>query len=324
MPAVHTLKGLGSLPGDHPQFLGMIGMHGLKAANLAVQGCDLLVCIGARFDDRVTGKLATFAPEAKVIHLDIDPAEVGKLRAPQAPVIGDLRHSLPALTTALDIDPWRARCATLKRETAWDYDAPGEGIYGPRLLRDLGRAAPEETYIACDVGQHQMWVAQHYAFRRPEHHLTSAGLGAMGYGLPAAMGAQFARREATVINVSGDGSFMMNMQELATIGRYGLPLKMMVLDNSCLGMVRQWQEVFLDKRYSEVDLSDNPDFVEVARAFGIDAFRITTSAEVPAAVQRIFRSKGPLLVHVVLERETNVWPLVAPGKSNADMIEETA
>lgn len=324
MPTVHTLKALGSLPGDHPNFLGMIGMHGLKAANLAVQGCDLLVCIGARFDDRVTGKLDTFAPDAKVIHLDIDPAEVGKLRAPEAPVIGDLRQSLDRLTAPLEIEPWRTRCSALKRETAWNYDAPGKGIYGPRLLRALGEAAPPETYIACDVGQHQMWVAQHYRFRRPEHHLTSAGLGAMGYGLPAALGAQFARPDATVINVSGDGSFMMNLQELATIGRYALPLKMMVLDNSCLGMVRQWQEIFLDQRYSEVDLSDNPDFVHVARAFGIDAFRVTTAAEVPAAIDRIFSTQGPLLVHVVLERETNVWPLVAPGKSNADMLEESA
>ena len=323
LPTVQTLKGLGSLPGGHPLALGMVGMHGLRAANLAVQACDLLVCIGARFDDRVTGALATFAPEAKVIHLDIDPAEVGKLRRPEAPVVGDLNHALPALTMPLQIDPWRRWCAASMREHAWDYDPPYPWIYGPRLLRDLGRAADDETYVACDVGQHQMWVAQHYPLGRPEQHLTSGGLGAMGYGLPAAIGAQLARPEATVINVTGDGSFMMNLQELATVRRYDLPLKIVVLDNSCLGMVRQWQEVFMEGRYSEVDLADNPDFVDVAEAFGIEAFRLVDAADVPAAIQRIHHSEGPLLVHVVLERETNVWPLVAPGKSNAHMIEET-
>ncbi len=324
MPTVQTLKALGSLPVEHSLSLGMLGMHGLKGANYAVQECDLLVCIGARFDDRVTGALATFAPNAKVVHLDIDPAEVGKRRQPDAPVVGSLKHSMKALSLSLDIEEWRAYCQELKRRYAWDYEPPTEHVYAPRLLRDLGRAAAPNTYITCDVGQHQMWVAQHYPFEHPEHHLTSAGLGAMGYGLPAAIGAQLAHPESRVINVTGDGSFMMNVQELATVKRYNLPIKVVVLDNQCLGMVRQWQDLFLDKRHSEVDLSDNPDFVQLAEAFGFEAFRVTRPEEVAGAIERLHESEGPVLAHVVLDRATQVWPLVPPGKANHEMLEEVA
>jgi acetolactate synthase-1/2/3 large subunit len=323
IPTVQTLKGLGSLTANDPCFLGMLGMHGHKAANYAVQECDLLICVGARFDDRVTGALQTFAPLAKVIHLDLDPAEVGKRRLPEAPVVGDIRLSLTHLTGPLLIEPWRARCQWLKSVHGFDYHPPSSGLFAPRFLRDLGRSAQEETFICCDVGQHQMWVAQHYPFIRPENHLTSGGLGAMGYGLPAAIGAQFARPEATVINVSGDGSFMMNIQELATVARYKLPIKMVVMDNHCLGMVRQWQEVFLDKRYSEVDLSDNPDFMEVARAFGIPAMRLAHADESAAVIDAIHHTDGPLLVHALIDPAMNVWPLVPPGHSNADMLEES-
>ena len=322
IPTVQTLKALGTLPIEHPLSLGMLGMHGTKAANYAVQGCDLLICIGARFDDRVTGALKTFAPDAKVIHLDIDPAEVGKRRQPDAPVLGDLRISLPVLSMPVEIDPWRRLCLDLKTEHAWDYEPPVQEIYAPKLLRDLGRRARPETYITCDVGQHQMWVAQHYPFSRPEHHLTSGGLGAMGYGLPAAIGVQLARPDAHVINVTGDGSFMMNVQELATVKRYGLPIKIVVLDNQCLGMVRQWQELFLGQRHSEVDLSDNPDFVVLAKAFGFDAFRVERPDEIDGAIDRIHNSERPTLAHVVLDSATNVWPLVPPGGANHQMMEE--
>ncbi len=323
VPVVSTLKGLGSLPRTHPQSLGMLGMHGLKAANLAVQACDVLVCVGARFDDRVTGKLAQFAPNARVIHLDGDPAEVGKLRAPEAPVVGCLNTSLRALTTPLDIEPWRSECAQSIHEYRWNYEVPSRAVYGPGLLKELSDQAPSGTVVTCDVGQHQMWVAQHFAFGHPREHLTSGGLGAMGYGLPAAIGAQRAAPDGVVVNVTGDGSVMMNIQELATLARYDLPVKMIVLDNQCLGMVRQWQELFLERRYSEVDLSDNPDFVHVANAFRIPAFSVARTEDVPAAIEKLLAHEGPALLHVILENETNVWPFVPPGQSNSVMLEGT-
>lgn len=321
IPVVSTLKGLGSLPTNHPLFLGMLGMHGLKAANLAVQNCDLLIVVGARFDDRATGKLAEFAPKAKVIHLDADAAEVGKLRRPDVSVVGDLRPALQKLRCAMDIEPWRDECMELKYRHAWDYEAPTDRIYAPRFLRDLSEAADENTILACDVGQHQMWVAQHCRILRPEFHLTSGGLGAMGFGLPAAIGAQLGRPNARVINVSGDGSFLMNVQELATIGRYQLPVKILILDNSALGMVRQWQELFCDRRYSEVDLSDNPDFVAVAESFGIAGIKVEYAHETDAAIEQLVRGNSPLLVHAKIDPAANVWPLVPPGANNEAMME---
>ena len=323
IPAVSTLMALGALPTEHPLSLGMLGMHGNRAANAAAQETDLLIAIGARFDDRVTGKLADFAPGARVIHLDVDPAEVGKLRHVDAPLLGHLRASLAGLTplSPLAIAPWRERCLAAKNEHAWRYDAPMERVYGPRFLRRLSEVLGPETIVACDVGQHQMWVAQHWQFARPERHLSSGGLGTMGFGLPAAVGAQIGCPGRTVVNVSGDGSFMMNIQELATVARYKLPLKIVLLDNSSLGMVRQWQELFLGRRFSEIDLSDNPDFVKVADSFGIPAFRVQLACEEDDAILRIAKSEGPLLAHVVIDPEANVWPLVPPGASNATMLE---
>ncbi len=322
IPVVATLKGLGSLPTDHELFLGMIGMHGFRAANLAVQGCDLLLSIGARFDDRATGKLSTFAPSAKVIHLDVDPAEVGKLRRPDASVVGNLQSALRALSFPIEIGDWQKECLANKAKHAWSYDAPTKLIYAPRFLKQLSEAlGAEETIIACDVGQHQMWVAQHCHFQRPEQHLTSGGLGTMGYGLPAAIGAQLGRPDALVINVTGDGSIMMNLQELATIKRYNLPIKIVLFDNRALGLVRQWQELFFTRRYSEVDLSDNPDFARVAESFGIPAFRVEYQHEVESAIDRLLSADGPMLLHVCIDQEANVWPLVAPGASNSEMLE---
>ena len=322
IPVVATLKGLGSLPTDHELFLGMIGMHGFRAANLAVQDCDLLLSIGARFDDRATGKLSTFAPSAKVIHLDVDPAEVGKLRRPDASVVGNLQSALRALSFPIEIGDWQKECLANKAKHAWSYDAPTKLIYAPRFLKQLSEAlGAEETIIACDVGQHQMWVAQHCHFQRPEQHLTSGGLGTMGYGLPAAMGAQLGRPVALVINVTGDGSIMMNLQELATIKRYNLPIKIVLFDNRALGLVRQWQELFFTRRYSEVDLSDNPDFARVAESFGIPAFRVEYQHEVESAIDRLLSADGPMLLHVCIDQEANVWPLVAPGASNSEMLE---
>ncbi len=222
----------------------------------------------------------------------------------------------------LAIDAWRAHCAALVRRFAPRYDAPGESVYAPALLERLSAAAGPEAIVACGVGQHQMWVAQHWSFGHGRAHLTSAGLGAMGYGLPAALGAQLAHPEKTVFCITGDGSLMMNVQELATIKRYNLPVKIVLLNNSGLGLVRQWQQLFHAERYSEVDLSDNPDFVAVAQAFGIDAFALEHRAELDAAIAKLLHTPGPVLCNVKIDPRANVWPLVPPGKSNIDMLEE--
>jgi acetolactate synthase-1/2/3 large subunit len=288
-----------------------------------VQECDLLICCGARFDDRVTGKLDTFAPHAKVIHLDIDPAEMNKLRKADVTLHGGMAATLEAMNPGkLDISAWTSQLDAMKIEHAWRYDAPGDGIYAPALLKQMSEQAGDKLIVTCDVGQHQMWVAQHCKFIRPEAHLSSGGFGTMGFGLPAGIGAKLAEPDACVVTVSGDGSIMMNIQELATLNRYKIPLKILLLDNSTLGMVRQWQELFWEGNYSEVDLSDNPDFAALARAFGLEAFTISHRDEVPSAITHFLAAKGPVLLHVKINPKENVWPLVPPGKSNSDMIEE--
>ncbi|WP_447733460.1 acetolactate synthase 2 catalytic subunit [Aeromonas veronii] len=322
MPAVTTLKGIGALDPDSPVYLGMLGMHGTKAANYAVQQCDLLLVVGARFDDRVTGKLEEFAPEAKVIHLDVDAAEFGKRRAAEVGITTDLKRVLPALAMPLSIEPWREHCAAMAREYAFRYDHPGQAIYAPALLKQLSAQLPETSVVACDVGQHQMWVAQHMRFTSPRNHLSSAGLGTMGFGLPAAIGAKMSRPQDEVVLVSGDGSFMMNVQELGTIRRAQLKVKMVLLDNQRLGMVRQWQELFFDGRYSETILSDNPDFVALAAAFGIPGETITCKEQIAGALDRLLASESAYLLHVAISEEENVWPLVPPGVANHKMMEQ--
>jgi acetolactate synthase-1/2/3 large subunit len=326
IPSVSTLNALGSIPTDAPGTLGMLGMHGTRAANEAVQESDLLIVLGARFDDRATGKLAEFAPHARIVHFDIDAAEISKLRPATVAVAGELAPGIEALAahlaaTPLAIDPWMIRCQSRARGTAARYDAPGEGVYAPALLKALSERAGDEFVAACDVGQHQMWAAQHCRFARPEAHLTSGGLGAMGFGLPAGIGAKLADPDAPVVVIAGDGGFMMNIQELATARRYGIAVKVLLLDNSGLGLVRQWQQLFFDKNYSEVDLSDNPDFVKVAEAFGVEAFRIDRRDQVEAGIERLLAADGPCLAHVIIDPRENVWPLVPPGKNNAEMME---
>ena len=322
IPAVATLKGLGCPHPDSPDFLGMLGMHGTRAANLAVQESDLLVCIGARFDDRATGKPDTFAPDARIIHIDGDPAEIGKLRWADVAIGCDIADALTRFEPGeLDIAGWRQTCADRVKEFAFDYDAPGSGVFAPALLKQLSEQAGDDFIAACDVGQHQMWVAQHCRFARPENHLTSAGLGAMGYGLPAGIGAAMERPDMKVVTITGDGSIMMNIQELATARRYGVPIRILLLDNGTLGLVRQWQEYFFDQNFSEIDLYDNPDFAEVARAFGVEAFTVHSRDDVPGAIARLLRSRGPILAHVLIDPRENVWPLVPPGASNAEMME---
>ena len=334
-PVVSTLKALGAVDPAYPYNLGMLGMHGTKEANLAVQECDLLVAVGARFDDRVTGLLAEFAPQAKVIHFDVDEAEVGKRRMADVALVGDLKDTLGACLDqnleALAVDEWRTRwrsshgrdltlCSRVDVEQHPERSAR-EHIDATHFLRALSDTANPGTVVTCDVGQHQMWVALHYSFSHPREHLSSSGLGAMGYGLPAAVGAQLGCPDKRVINISGDGSVMMNIQELVTCLRYDLPVRVVVMDNQRLGMVRQWQDLFNDGRESEVDLSDNPDFVQVARAFGMNACSISYADEIPEAVHRLHHDEGPLLVHVCLEPEQNVWPFVPPGQSNTHVCE---
>jgi acetolactate synthase-1/2/3 large subunit len=331
LPAVVTLKGIGN-PGKHnPYNLGMLGMHGSRAANKAVDECDLLLVIGARLDDRATGSLDGFAPNAKMIHIDADAAEINKLRPTELAIRGDLNDILETLTNALqdkplDIGDWQKQCRTWYTTGGFhaaDNEEPLAPITGPAFVRQLSRIAPDDTVIACDVGQHQMWVAQHYDFDHPRHHLTSGGLGTMGFGLPAAIGAQFSDRNSTVINVTGDGSFMMNAQELATIRRYNLPVKLIVMDNQCLGMVRQQQELFYGNRESQINLDDNPDFVAMARAFDIPALHISRTDQIRRGIETILAYNGPMLLHVAISREENVWPIVKPGASNREMIDET-
>lgn len=326
IPSIATLNALGTVPTDAPGFQGMLGMHGTRAANEAVQEADLLIVFGARFDDRATGKLAEFAPHARVVHFDIDASEIGKLRETHVAVAGEIAPGIEALSshladTPLSIDPWMIRCASRAQRTAFRYDAPGEGVYAPALLKAVSEAAGDDFVAACDVGQHQMWAAQHCRFAKPEAHLTSGGLGAMGFGLPAGIGAKLADPDAKVVVIAGDGGFMMNVQELATARRYGVAVKILLLDNSSLGLVRQWQELFFAENYSEIDLSDNPDFVKVAEAFGVEAFRISRREEVEAGIARLLAAEGPCLAHVIIDPRENVWPLVPPGKNNAEMME---
>ena len=331
LPGVVTLKGIGNAGKHNPHNLGMLGMHGSRAANKAVDECDLLFVIGARLDDRATGKLDGFAPNAKMIHIDADAAEINKLREADLALRGDLNAILAGFTSALKKEPlaiadWQKQCQTWHTTggfKAADNEEPMAPITGPAFIRQLSRIAPDDTVIACDVGQHQMWVAQHYEFDHPRRHLTSGGLGTMGFGLPAAIGAQFADRNSTVINVTGDGSFMMNAQELATIRRYKLPLKLIILDNQCLGMVRQQQELFYNNRESHINLDDNPDFVAMARAFDIPALHIDRTDQIRRGIETILAYDGPMLLHVAISREENVWPIVKPGASNRDMIDET-
>lgn len=322
MPSVCTLKGLGSVALQDKNYLGMLGMHGSKAANLAVQQSDLLVAIGARFDDRVTGKLDSFAPLAAVLHLDIDAAELNKVRNAHVSLQADLTKVLPKLATPLDITPWCQHVQQLKQTSSPRYDHPGQAIYSPALLKQLSESKPENTIVCTDVGQHQMWVAQHMSFNRPEGFLTSGGLGTMGFGLPAAIGAQVAKPDDVVICVTGDGSIMMNIQELATIKRKQLPVKILLLDNQRLGMVRQWQQLFFAERYSETLLTDNPDFLALAAAFEIPGQTISRKEQVSDALNTLLTARGPYLLHVTINELENVWPLVPPGASNEHMMEE--
>lgn len=321
IPCVSTLKGLGSAPADYPYDLGMLGMHGLKQANIAVQSCDVLLVLGARLDDRATGKLSEFAPNAKVIHIDIDAAELHKRRFADVAINGNCKDIIPLLNRRFAVDDWRDQIEQNLDSFQHRYHETNE-LNAPDLLNKLANIAPQNTIFTCDVGQHQMWAAQHLRFASPLHHLSSGGLGTMGFGLPAAIGASVANPENQVITISGDGSFMMNVQELATVKRYDLPVKIIVLDNQRLGMVKQWQELFHEQRYSETDLSDNPEFSLVANAFGIHAKTLDSHENADAVLRDFVAYPKAMLLHVKLNADHNVWPIVPPNTANHKMLDE--
>lgn len=323
IPSVATLKGLGAILPETPYYMGMIGMHGTKAANYATQEADLLIVLGARFDDRVTGHLASFAAGAKVIHADIDAAELGKLRKPDVALQGDLNQVLAALTLELSIAPWQEDVQRLINDFAFIYEEnQGDNNINPMwLLRTLSNKKADNAIVVTDVGQHQMWSAQHIQHNAPENFINSAGFGTMGFGLPAAIGAKKARPQDDVILVTGDGSIMMNIQELGAVKSGKVPVKILLLDNQRLGMVRQWQSLFFKGRHSATILDDNPDFVTLAKAFDIQGERIEKAGEVNAALDRLLASEKAYFLHVCIHEDENVWPLVPAGAPNTEMLD---
>lgn len=322
IPVTTTLMGLGAVPGDHPLCLGMLGMHGTQTANYAVTECDLLIAVGVRFDDRVTGKIETFAPNAAIIHIDIDPAEIGKNRAVDVPIVGDVKAVLQALLRRMqkrgDTANWVARINAWKAQHPLRYRDDGR-LRPQYIIRELSDLLKGEGIIASEVGQNQMWTALHYCFRKPRTWLTSGGLGTMGYGFPAAIGAHFARPDVPVVDVAGDGSFQMNIQELGTAAQYRIPVKVVILNNMYLGMVRQWQELFYDRRYSYTELPP-VDFVKIAGAYGIDGIRVEEKDGVRDALEAALATDGPFVLDFRIEREENVFPMVPAGAAINEMI----
>jgi acetolactate synthase-1/2/3 large subunit len=301
----------------------MAGMHGVAWANLAVQHADLLIALGMRMDDRFTGSLPHFAPQAKLLHVDIDPAEIGKRVPAYLPMVGDVRFVLEALTEALpeqDHRDWLAQIEAWRTRHPLEIHAQGP-LPPQEVIRALHQATAGEAVLVSDVGQHQMWVAQHYHFRRRNSFFTSGGLGTMGYSLPAALGVQVGRPKEPVWVVVGDGSFQMNLQELATVAQERLPIKIVIMDNGYLGMVRQWQELFHGARYIGTPIS-GPDFVQLAGSYGIPARRVAATAELPAAFAAARETDGPYLLDCKVEQDENVYPMVQPGTSNTDFVED--
>ncbi|HYV13530.1 MAG TPA: biosynthetic-type acetolactate synthase large subunit [Pyrinomonadaceae bacterium] len=326
LPVTPTLMGLGGFPSSHPLCLGMLGMHGTYAANMAVAESDLLVALGVRFDDRVTGKLATFAPSARVIHVDIDPANIGKNVTPTLALTGDVRQVLDQFLSLVQtqstgrLESWWDQIRRWQLQQPLRFSGSQNQIKPQTVIRELHRLTNGEALITTDVGQHQMWVAQFYPFTRSRQLITSGGLGTMGFGLPAALGAQLALPDQLVVAVVGDGGFQMTNQELATAVQYDLPVKVLIMNNGYLGMVRQWQEMFYDRTYSEVDISVAPDFVKLAEAYGAAGFRVDKPAGLREVVEAALEHKGVAVVDVVVEKEENVFPMVPAGASAREMI----
>jgi acetolactate synthase-1/2/3 large subunit len=322
IPITTTLMGIGCIPGDHPLNLGMLGMHGTEYANFAITESDVLFSIGVRFDDRVTGKTDTFAPHAKIIHIDIDPAEIGKNKRVDVPVVGDVKVILQDMISMLKKNGFRD--AWLKKIKHWKQHhplkCPQDGRLHPQfVIRQMSELLGGDAIIVSEVGQNQMWTAQHYCFKNPRTWITSGGLGTMGYGLPAAMGAHFARPDLPVFDVAGDGSIQMNIQEFGTISHNKIPVKIAILNNRFLGMVRQWQELFYDRRYSFTELPP-VEFVKIANAYGIEGVKVESPDEVMPALKSALDCDGPFVMDFRIEREENVFPMVPAGAAINEMI----
>src|SRR3954447_2098912 len=328
-PITCTVMGLGAFPAPHDQWLGMLGMHGTRTANYAMDNADLIVAVGARFDDRITGKLSDFAPRAKFVHIDVDPAEIHKNVPAHIPIVGDCKRILPKLTAeyrALEadvsrLDAWLEQVAAWKREYPLGYEPSREGEIPPqRMIQVLHEVTGGEAIITSDVGQHQMWTAQWYDFPQPRRWINSGGLGTMGFGLPSAIGAKAAMPDQLVVCVAGDGSLVMTCQELATAVEHNIDVKVFILNNGYLGMVRQWQELFWDGRYSGVDMGKSPDWVKLAEAFGAKGMRVSADADLDGAMREAIESPGTVVLDVHVRREENCYPMIPAGAAARDMV----
>ncbi len=322
-PVVDTLMAKGAFPGDHPHYLGMVGMHGTKSANIAVTKCDLLIAVGARFSDRVTGNAKKFARNGKILHIDVDPAEINKNIETQHSIIGDIKIVLEILNERLNKQvhsEWIDLIMEKKEKYPLKYRE--DILTGPYIIEKLYELTKGDAIISTGVGQHQMWAAQYYKYSRPRTFITSGGLGTMGFGLGASIGAQIANPDKKVINIDGDGCFRMTMNELATYSRYNLPTIEIVMNNSVLGMVRQWQDLFYDKRYSETTLPNNVDFVKLAEAVNVKGLRIRKKEEVEDVLKEALAFDGPVLIDCVIDSDDKVWPMVAPGAAIDEIITE--
>ena len=328
-PITCTLMGLGTFPAPHQQWLGMLGMHGTRAANYAMDEADLIVAIGARFDDRITGKLSEFAPRAKFIHIDIDPAEISKNVPAHIPIVGDAKRVLGRLVQeyrALEPDAarlagWWERIDHWRAQHPLRYDDSGDTEIKPQFLVEaLYQATGGECILSSDVGQHQMWAAQYFHFNQPRRWINSGGLGTMGFGLPAAIGAAIAVPDVPSVLLTGDGSFQMNIQELATARQFDVPVKCVIMDNGYLGMVRQWQELFWDRRYSNVDMGTWPDWVKLADAYGATGILLTDKTTLVDDLKTALATPGPVVVDVKVTREENTYPMIAPGAAAREMV----
>lgn len=321
IPVTATLMGMAAFPTAHPLFLGMLGMHGTAAANFAVCETDLLIAVGVRFDDRVTGKIDTFAPNAKIIHIDIDPAEIGKNVRYDIPIVGDAKVVLEMLLERIipaRNPEWLAQVNQWKTDHPLKYEKTG--LKPQMVIEAISELTQGDAIICTEVGQHQMWTAHFYRFTRTRSFITSGGLGTMGYGFPASIGAQVGNPGRLVIDIAGDGSFQMNIQELGTAVEHNIPVKVVIINNAYLGMVRQWQELFFNKRYSSTVMEHNPDFVKIAEAYGAKGYRITEAQNLHDTLREAFAAPGPVVVDCRVEREENVLPMVPAGGSISRMI----